>query len=210
MEPRFLSAPANSTVRVGRVASLVCHISVSDTFKVAWVRVGTQTVLSYNDIVITKNHRIRVSHPEPTVWKLFISDIKRRDAGYYMCQVNTDPMQSQLSYLEVLEPPSISGTSGDLVVREGQDVVLRCEADGHPQPTVKWRREGNLKIRGLAGRYSGLVVGQVVSLTEVSRRDSGPYLCIANNGVPPAVSRRVILGVTCKLFTLYYYNLASD
>ena len=71
----------------GRVASLVCHISVSEDYKVAWVRVDTQTVLSFNGIVITRNHRVKVSHPEPTEWRLEISDVRRRDAGYFMCQV---------------------------------------------------------------------------------------------------------------------------
>ena len=71
---------------VGRAASLLCHIKVSQDYKVAWVRVDTQTVLSFNDIVITKNHRIRVSHPEQNEWRLEISDVRRRDAGYYMCQ----------------------------------------------------------------------------------------------------------------------------
>ena len=71
-------------------------------FQVAWVRVDTQTVLSFNEHVITKNHRIKVSTPEKTEWRLEISDIKRRDAGFYMCQINTDPMQSRLAYLEVL------------------------------------------------------------------------------------------------------------
>ena len=183
---------------VGRTASLLCHIKVSQDYKVAWIRVDTQTVLSFNEIVITKNHRIRVSHPEVNEWRLEISDVRRRDAGYYMCQVNTDPMRSQLAYLEVLEPPRITGTSGDQTVREGQDVVLRCDGEGHPQPTVKWRREERSNIRGLHGRYSPEVVGQVVSLTSVSRRDSGAYLCIATNRVPPAVSRRIILQVTCQ------------
>ena len=109
-------------------------------------------------------------------------------------------MQSQLAYLEVLEPPRITGTSGDQTVREGDDVVLRCDAQGHPQPTVRWRREDKVNIRGMEGSYSASVVGQVVSLTSVSRRDSGPYLCIAANGVPPAVSRRVLLQVTCEFF----------
>ena len=68
------------------MASLLCHIKVSQDYKVAWVRVDTQTVLSFNDIVITKNHRIRVSHPEQNEWRLEISDVRRRDAGYYMCQ----------------------------------------------------------------------------------------------------------------------------
>lgn len=30
----------------------------------------------------------------------------------------------------------------------------------------------------------------------------GPYLCIASNDVPPAVSKRVMLSVHCKYITL--------
>ena len=40
-----------------------------------------------------------------------------------------------------------------------------------------------------------MVVGQVISLASVSRRDRGAYLCIASNGVPPAVSHRISLEV---------------
>ena len=92
----------NSSVPVGRDASLVCHVSESQGFKVAWVRVETQTILTMNEHVITRNHRIKVSNPEKAEWRLDIADVKRRDAGYYMCQVNTDPMKSQLGYLEVV------------------------------------------------------------------------------------------------------------
>ena len=70
--------------------------------KVAWVRVDTQTVLTMSEHVITKNHRIKVSEPDSNVWRLEISDIRRTDAGHYMCQINTDPMQSQLAYLDVM------------------------------------------------------------------------------------------------------------
>ena len=45
------------------------------------------------------------------------------------------------------------------------------------------------------GEYSPVVVGQVISLASVSRRDRGAYLCIASNGVPPAVSHRISLEV---------------
>ena len=105
--PEFLSSMVNVSVSVGRDAALSCHISHSDEFKVAWIRVDTQTVLSFNEHVITKNHRIRVSAPEKNIWRLDISQVRRRDAGFYMCQINTDPMQSQLAYLDVVEPPSI-------------------------------------------------------------------------------------------------------
>ena len=34
-------------------------------------------------------------------WSLHISDVQEYDRGYYMCQVNTDPMISTSSHLEV-------------------------------------------------------------------------------------------------------------
>ena len=34
----------------------------------------------------------------------------------------------------------------------------------------------------------------------------GPYLCIASNGVPPTVSKRIILLVQCE-FTKFFYPL---
>lgn len=40
--------------------------------------------------------------------------------------------------------------------------------------------------------------GEVLPLTKVSRNEMGAYLCIATNGVPPSVSKRIILDVECK------------
>ena len=54
------------------------------------------------------------------------------------------------------------------------------------------------------GEYSPVVVGQVISLASVSRRDRGAYLCIASNGVPPAVSHRISLEVGPG------HNISSD
>jgi len=196
-EPQFLSSIINASVPVGRDAALECYITKSQGYKVAWVRVETQTILTMNEHVITRNHRIKVSHPEPTEWRLDISQVKRRDAGWYMCQVNTDPMKSQLGYLEVVEPPAIldSATSQDQVVREGEDVVLACKAGGHPAPRIKWRREDGGAIRQEEGSIDGTVSGPIVSLQNVARSDMGAYLCIAQNGVPPTVSRRITLDV---------------
>lgn len=54
----------------------------------------------------------------------------------------------------------------------------------------------SLDVDLLSGRYLDMVVDQqLISLTGVTRRDSGAYLCIASNGVPPAVSRRMMLEV---------------
>jgi hypothetical protein len=42
--------------------------------------------------------------------------------------------------------------------------------------------------------------GTELSLPHVSRHDSGVYFCLASNGVPPTVSKKVRLYVDCKLY----------
>lgn len=71
-------------------------------FKVAWLRVDTQTILTIQSHVITKNHRIAVTHTEHRNWYLHIRDVRQSDMGWYMCQINTDPMKSQVGYLNVV------------------------------------------------------------------------------------------------------------
>ena len=58
------------------------------------------------------------------------------------------------------------------------------------------------------------VVGEQLVLNHVTRNQSGVYLCIASNGVPPAISRRLILQVNCMLnffifFLLIVWNLTK-
>lgn len=45
--------------------------------------------------------------------------------------------------------------------------------------------------------------GEILPLSKVSRNEMGAYLCIATNGVPPSVSKRIILDVECNLIILF-------
>ena len=40
--------------------------------------------------------------------------------------------------------------------------------------------------------------GEVLRLSKVSRMDMGAYLCIASNGHPPIVSKRIVVSVDCE------------
>lgn len=71
-------------------------------FQVAWLRVDTQTILTIQNHVITKNHRVAITYSEKKTWQLKIKDIRESDRGFYMCQINTDPMKSQMGYLDVV------------------------------------------------------------------------------------------------------------
>lgn len=46
--------------------------------------------------------------------------------------------------------------------------------------------------------------GEELIFSKISRTDSGAYLCIASNGVPPSVSKRIILDVECMLSFCHY------
>ncbi|XP_055637814.1 lachesin-like [Toxorhynchites rutilus septentrionalis] len=189
--PKFGEPIQNLTVALGREAILICVIDNLQTYKVAWLRVDTQTILTIQTHVITKNHRMTITHVEGRKWVLRIKDVKESDKGWYMCQVNTDPMRNQIGFLNVVVPPNILDypTSTDMVVREGSNVTLKCAASGSPQPTIIWRREGNEPISSGASSLNT----STFSIARVNRLNMGAYLCIASNGIPPSVSKRVML-----------------
>ncbi|XP_051175236.1 lachesin-like [Leptopilina boulardi] len=191
--PRFGKPLNNLTVSVGREAIFECIVENLGPYKVAWLRVDTQTILTIATHVITKNHRIVVTHSGHRTWSLHIKDTKETDRGWYMCQVNTDPMSSITGFLEVVVPPDILDypTSTDMIVREGSNVTLRCAATGIPEPTVTWRRETGGTIT--LSKAVASIEGPELEITHVSRLHMGPYLCIASNGVPPTVSKRIVL-----------------
>uniref|UniRef100_T1IE79 Ig-like domain-containing protein n=1 Tax=Rhodnius prolixus TaxID=13249 RepID=T1IE79_RHOPR len=108
-----------------------------------------QVILSIHKDVVSKESRYRVEQRGDT-WSLKIANIKPADQGIYMCQVNTNPMISQVGYMDILVPPNIvdsDSTPSWLTVAEGDDVLLICKAEGRPRPVISWRREDYLPIR---------------------------------------------------------------
>ncbi|KAL7744505.1 hypothetical protein ACLKA6_017029 [Drosophila palustris] len=103
--------------------------------------------------------------------------------------------------LEVVIPPDIINeeTSGDMMVPEGGSAKLVCRARGHPKPKIIWRREDGREIIARNGVHQKTkaisVEGEMLTLSKVTRSEMGAYMCIASNGVPPTVSKRMKLQV---------------
>ncbi|CAH1103445.1 unnamed protein product [Psylliodes chrysocephalus] len=207
--PSFRSPVSNLTVAVGREAVLNCAVDNLSPYKVAWLKVDTQTILTIHNHVITKNNRIGVSNSERNIWHLHIKDVRESDQGWYMCQINTDPMKSQVGYLTVVVPPDILDypTSTDMVVDEGSNVSLQCVAKGSPEPSIMWKREDGEKIRFQNGSEVPSTTGPILNITNVKRDHMGPYLCIATNGIPPSVSKRIKLVVQFAPSVYIQYQL---
>lgn len=42
------------------------------------------------------------------------------------------------------------------------------------------------------------VKGEKLSITAIRREQMGAYFCVASNGVPPSISKRIMVIVQCK------------
>lgn len=64
-----------------------------------------------------------------------------------LLSINSDSLVTTCLRSSAVPPDIIDQeSSGDLTVREGQDVTLACRAKGHPAPSITWRREDNQDI----------------------------------------------------------------
>ena len=93
------------------------------------------------------------------------------------------------------------------IITEGSTTTILCEAIGYPPPTVVWNRINGI----LSDRVSvsdsvnvptgyGNVTRVSVNLTinTASRKDTGEYICSANNSIG-SDSSNVSITVQCKL-----------
>ncbi|KAK1127318.1 hypothetical protein K0M31_003862 [Melipona bicolor] len=76
--------------------------STQKSSKVAWIHVGRQMLLTIHKHVVVKIPRFSVSHDNQKTWLLHINNVQQDDRGYYMCQLNTNPMMSQVGFLQVV------------------------------------------------------------------------------------------------------------
>ncbi|XP_041128097.1 roundabout homolog 2-like isoform X10 [Polyodon spathula] len=140
-------------------------------------------------------------HPEPTIYwkkdkvriddkedritirsgKLMISNTRKSDAGMYIC-VGTNMVgerDSETAQLTVFERPTFLRQPINQVVLEEELVEFRCQVQGDPQPTVRWRKDDADLPRG---RYD-IKEDYMLRIKKASSSDQGTYTCIAENRV---------------------------
>ena len=153
--------------------------------------------------MVTHNPRMSVTHNGRDSWTLKINNVQQNDSGLYSCQINTEPMTTQVGALNVGYPPDIiigPNTSNDTIVAEGDSITLKCEVTGYPEPTVWWAREDQTPIvqRNHQGKITQTLSapqkiseGNELKLEGLTKSDMGAYLCYVRNEIPPTIARRI-------------------
>ncbi|XP_016897412.1 roundabout homolog 2-like isoform X2 [Cynoglossus semilaevis] len=179
--PQFVVRPRDQIVAQGRTATFPCETRGKPQPTVFWQREGSQDLLFPNQPV-QDDSRLSVSLDG----ELTISSVQRSDAGYYICQALTVAgsimAKAQLEVSDDLKdrPPPIirQGPSNQTQVLGGV-TLLKCQANGDPEPTVSWRKNG-ASLLGKDPRFSLLDHGSLqIQNTRLS--DSGLYTCVATS-----------------------------
>lgn len=125
---------------------------------------------------------------------LVIVNVSQSDAGTYTCELDTDDITplAVSHVLQILVAPSLTRHpgSGELVVKKGSTVSLKCQASGFPSPKISWSKKNGLLDSG-----HKFVEGGVYSMNNISEHQSGIYICQASNGVGYPVVQHINLTV---------------
>ncbi|KAK8384118.1 hypothetical protein O3P69_016087 [Scylla paramamosain] len=90
--PSFVDAPVNVTVSEGSHAFLPCRVANLGDRSVTWMRSRRLHIITAGLLTYSPDDRHRVLHPKGTdEWSLLIRHARPGDAGWYECQVNSDP-----------------------------------------------------------------------------------------------------------------------
>lgn len=79
---------------------------------------------------------------------------------------------------------------------EGDNATFTCDTSGNPSPTLSWTKDGS--VVNLTSRISLSLDNTLLVITNVSRGDSGQYICVSANVVGTVQSSTATLNVQCK------------
>ncbi|XP_053636822.1 lachesin-like [Cherax quadricarinatus] len=193
--PKFVHPAHNVTVVEGQEVTLMCSVTNLHGYKLAWVHEETQSILSIGRQLYTNTPRLSL-HADHHSAGLTLSPVLSVDRGWYMCQLNTEPMTFSRSYLQVLVPPTLEEWSGSYVeVREGAAVRLTCRARAFPPALTTWKRADAGPIFR-SPRTVWTIEGPDLVFDSVRREHTGAYTCNVDNNATAPVSRTTHLTVT--------------
>ncbi|XP_061172535.1 protein amalgam-like [Saccostrea echinata] len=175
--------PIKQLVKAGGSTTLACTVENLGNSHVMWFGPRNDLLFRGEDPIIS-DVRFSLKRPYSNSWYLVIKNVKIGDSGVYKCQVRYPTTLTKNITLQVQVAPRIlpSSSSEDQHVQEGSEVNITCEATGFPEPKIMWHFvKGNTETQ--------LDTGPHLSISNISREESGIYRCTAYNTVTPSATQ---------------------
>jgi len=178
-KPQFVHPPDYSVDVVEGQAAVVNMTAQSNPAVLTYAWSRDDVVIRSDQLATFNNDRVLANGS-----LLNLSVVRREDAGDYQCQAtNSEGTQSAIVRLNVQYPAAIVQSRSIVMVSEGVDAYLECQATGNPltKSTVNWHREG-FDMEARTEQSFGLGVAYL-TVRQVNRIDTGAFECIADNGI---------------------------
>ncbi|CAG0913474.1 unnamed protein product [Notodromas monacha] len=176
---KFATKPQNLTAKLGDTVRIACDVinekgaPVLDDSTVLSVWLFGESALFAGPTRLNYDKRYNLDGRT-----LVIKDVKQSDGGKYTCQLSTSNAPKLFQFLVVHVPPTVKAVLETVVAKSGEDVTLRCDASGSPEPGIKWKKRGEMLAE----------TGSTLTLEKVSHHQAGNYSCEADNGVGTAAA----------------------
>ncbi|XP_071582884.1 neural cell adhesion molecule 1 isoform X2 [Heliangelus exortis] len=173
----FKNAPTPQEFKEGDDAVIVCDVVSSLPPTIIWKHKGRDVILKKDVrfIVLSNNY-------------LQIRGIKKTDEGTYRCEGRI-LARGEINFKDIQVivnvPPSVRArqTTMNATANLSQSVTLACDADGFPEPTVTWTKDGEPIEQDDDDdeKYSFNYDGSELIIKKVDKNDEAEYICIAEN-----------------------------
>uniref|UniRef100_A0A3Q2CKQ5 Neural cell adhesion molecule 1a n=1 Tax=Cyprinodon variegatus TaxID=28743 RepID=A0A3Q2CKQ5_CYPVA len=169
----FVNAASPQEFNEGDSAEIICDVVSSPPPSIIWKHKG---------VIVDSSKDVRYKFMENG--HLVIRGIKKADEGTYSCEarVNTrGEIDFRMIKVIVNVLPTIRPRKAEVnaTADVGDGVLLACDADGFPEPTVTWTH--NDVVLQMGEKYSLNEDGSELVINDVQKVDEGDYTCIAVN-----------------------------
>ncbi|XP_041482004.1 Down syndrome cell adhesion molecule-like protein 1 homolog isoform X2 [Lytechinus variegatus] len=164
--PEFIVEPENQTALEYMVVTFQCNATGTPAPSLSWL---------FNEGALPSWASV-----DEEGRRLNVPNALSENTGKYTCVATNAQGSARVeAYLDVLVEPSVTPLP-NLTLEAGQQLIVTCQASGHPDPTYTWLNDQDpLQSRG---RVSLTNTG-VLTIAELSKSDQGWYSCVASNSV---------------------------